>query len=116
MGAAFTTTSNVETYVRPPMGPTGNRQPYMVVGFGLSPGEAFYGLGERFGPFVKNGQVIGMPALTSQTVALPYSSSQICGMKMVEQIRPSVSPSYFVAAGTKPLRTLPQVTRTSLSI
>jgi alpha-D-xyloside xylohydrolase len=30
----------------------------MVLNFTLSPGETIYGLGERFGPFVKNGQTV----------------------------------------------------------
>ncbi|EIN12487.1 sugar hydrolase [Punctularia strigosozonata HHB-11173 SS5] len=60
MEAAWATTTNVEAYARPPLWPTGHRQPYMVLGFGLVPGETFYGLGERFGPFVKNGQMIDM--------------------------------------------------------
>lgn len=34
------------------------RQGYMRVGLDLGVGEKVYGLGERFGPFVKNGQVV----------------------------------------------------------
>lgn len=34
------------------------RQPYMVDMLRLSPGECIYGLGERFGPFIKNGQSV----------------------------------------------------------
>ncbi|MCC8137040.1 MAG: alpha-xylosidase [Clostridiales bacterium] len=33
-------------------------EPYMVNELSLSPGECVYGLGERFTPFVKNGQVV----------------------------------------------------------
>ncbi|KIJ55857.1 glycoside hydrolase family 31 protein [Sphaerobolus stellatus SS14] len=32
----------------------------MSICFSLSPGETFYGLGERFGPFIRNGQAIDM--------------------------------------------------------
>jgi alpha-D-xyloside xylohydrolase len=34
------------------------KDPYMVDSLRLSPGETIYGLGERFGPLVKNGQTI----------------------------------------------------------
>lgn len=30
----------------------------MAISFSVSPGETFYGLGERFGPFIKNGQAV----------------------------------------------------------
>ena len=33
-------------------------QPYMVSELSLGVGECVYGLGERFTPFVKNGQVV----------------------------------------------------------
>ncbi|GMK57125.1 hypothetical protein CspeluHIS016_0309650 [Cutaneotrichosporon spelunceum] len=33
---------------------------FMVTDLSLSTGETIYGLGERFGPFVKNGQVVGI--------------------------------------------------------
>ncbi|MCP1103002.1 alpha-D-xyloside xylohydrolase [Aequitasia blattaphilus] len=36
----------------------GEYTPYMVTELSLSPGECVYGLGERFTPFVKNGQVV----------------------------------------------------------
>lgn len=32
----------------------------MVVNFSLAPGETIYGLGERFGPFIKNGQTVDL--------------------------------------------------------
>lgn len=35
-----------------------SRRPHMAVSFGLQVGELVYGLGERFGPFAKNGQHI----------------------------------------------------------
>jgi alpha-D-xyloside xylohydrolase len=56
--ASYMTTTNTEPYSRPPLGTHGVTQPYMAVSMGLSPGETFYGLGERFGPFVRNGQAI----------------------------------------------------------
>lgn len=34
------------------------RQSYMKVSLGLGVGENVYGLGERFGPFIKNGQTV----------------------------------------------------------
>jgi alpha-D-xyloside xylohydrolase len=39
-------------------GPRSFRQAYMALALALSPGEKVYGLGERFGPFIKNGQVV----------------------------------------------------------
>lgn len=39
-------------------GPKSFRQAYMSLALALSPGEKIYGLGERFGPFIKNGQVV----------------------------------------------------------
>lgn len=38
--------------------PVSRRQSYMKVGLNLAVGEKVYGLGERFGPFIKNGQTI----------------------------------------------------------
>lgn len=38
--------------------PRSSRQSYTSLALALTPGEKVYGLGERFGPFVKNGQVI----------------------------------------------------------
>lgn len=38
--------------------PTSFRQSYSSLAMALVPGEKVYGLGERFGPFVKNGQVV----------------------------------------------------------
>ena len=37
-----------------------NNKPFMSVSLGLQAGEYVYGLGERFGPFVKNGQEIDL--------------------------------------------------------
>jgi alpha-D-xyloside xylohydrolase len=34
------------------------RKSYMAMSMGLEAGELVYGLGERFGPFIKNGQAI----------------------------------------------------------
>jgi alpha-D-xyloside xylohydrolase len=58
LDASYTTTTTVEPYTRAPYGPTGQTQPYMAVSLGLQPGEQIYGLGERFTPFVKNGQSV----------------------------------------------------------
>ncbi|KZT35382.1 hypothetical protein SISSUDRAFT_1064529 [Sistotremastrum suecicum HHB10207 ss-3] len=52
----YTTTTNIEPYNRPNLLVSGQRQSYMCISFSIAPGETFYGLGERFGPFVKNGQ------------------------------------------------------------
>lgn len=38
--------------------PRSSRQSYTSLALALTPGEKVYGLGERFGPFVKNGQVV----------------------------------------------------------
>jgi len=38
--------------------PRSFRQSYSSMALALTPGEKVYGLGERFGPFVKNGQVV----------------------------------------------------------
>lgn len=38
--------------------PTTCRQSYSSLALAITPGEKVYGLGERFGPFVKNGQVV----------------------------------------------------------
>ena len=38
--------------------PRSSRQAYMNMALALTPGEKVYGLGERFGPFIKNGQVV----------------------------------------------------------
>lgn len=38
--------------------PRSFRQSYTSLALALTPGEKVYGLGERFGPFVKNGQVV----------------------------------------------------------
>ncbi|GJJ10876.1 hypothetical protein Clacol_005104 [Clathrus columnatus] len=54
----FMTTSNVDPLYRPTLGPSGHIQGYMAISFSIAPGETIYGLGERFGPFVKNGQVV----------------------------------------------------------
>jgi alpha-D-xyloside xylohydrolase len=37
-----------------------SKKPYMVVSLGLDVGEHVYGLGERFGPLIKNGQTIDL--------------------------------------------------------
>ncbi|KAF8578188.1 glycoside hydrolase family 31 protein [Ramaria rubella] len=58
--ATYTTTTNEDPFHRPPLGPTGQIQAYMTLSFSVSPGETFYGLGERFGPFIKNGQTVDM--------------------------------------------------------
>lgn len=38
--------------------PSTFRQAYMNLAMAVQPGEKIYGLGERFGPFIKNGQVV----------------------------------------------------------
>jgi alpha-glucosidase (family GH31 glycosyl hydrolase) len=50
---AVTTIS--DPYHRPP---SSRRQGYMKVALNLAVGEKVYGLGERFGPFIKNGQTV----------------------------------------------------------
>lgn len=44
-----------DPYYRPP---STFRQGYMNFALAVQPGEKIYGLGERFGPFIKNGQVV----------------------------------------------------------
>jgi alpha-D-xyloside xylohydrolase len=51
-------TTSADPYYRAP--PANAHVPYISLAFGLQPGESVYGLGERFGPFVKNGQEIDM--------------------------------------------------------
>lgn len=51
-------TTIADPYYRAPT--TTSKKPFMVLSFGLQVGELVYGLGERFGPFTKNGQQIDL--------------------------------------------------------
>ena len=51
-------TTIADPYYRAPASTT--NKPYMAVSLGLQPGEYVYGLGERFGPLIKNGQSIDL--------------------------------------------------------
>ncbi|KAK4031647.1 sugar hydrolase [Parachaetomium inaequale] len=51
-------TNIADPYYRAPA--SRSNKPYMSVSLGLEVGEYVYGLGERFGPFVKNGQEIDL--------------------------------------------------------
>lgn len=51
-------TNIADPYYRAPA--SRRNKPYMSVSLGLQVGEYVYGLGERFGPFVKNGQEIDL--------------------------------------------------------
>ncbi|KAK4144164.1 sugar hydrolase [Dichotomopilus funicola] len=51
-------TNIADPYYRAPV--SRSNKPYMSVSLGLDVGEYVYGLGERFGPFVKNGQEIDL--------------------------------------------------------
>jgi alpha-D-xyloside xylohydrolase len=50
----FATTTTLDPYHRP----ESRRQGYMIMSPSLAQGEKVYGLGEQFGPFVKNGQTV----------------------------------------------------------
>jgi alpha-D-xyloside xylohydrolase len=56
--------------------PSPRKRPYMSLSFGLQPNEYVYGLGERFGPFVKNGQEIDLWNEDAGTCT-PYSESMV---------------------------------------
>jgi len=51
-------TNIADPYYRAPA--SRSNKPFMSVSLGLQAGELIYGLGERFGPFVKNGQEIDL--------------------------------------------------------
>lgn len=57
--AALTASTNIaDPYYRSSV--SRGYKPHMVVSLGLDHGEYVYGLGERFGPFIKNGQEIDL--------------------------------------------------------
>lgn len=51
----YAATTIQDPYYRPP---AGQRRSYMAMAMTLAHDEKVYGLGERFGPFIKNGQII----------------------------------------------------------
>lgn len=69
--AALEASTNIaDPYYRGPV--SRGYKPHMVVSLMLAPGEYVYGLGERFGPFIKNGQEIDLWNEDAGTCA-PYS-------------------------------------------
>jgi alpha-D-xyloside xylohydrolase len=70
-------TTLADSYYRAP--PTNSKQPYISLSFGLEPGEHVYGLGERFGPFVKNGQEIDLWNEDGGT-STPYSKPSLLSL------------------------------------
>ncbi|KFY47943.1 hypothetical protein V495_01717 [Pseudogymnoascus sp. VKM F-4514 (FW-929)] len=67
-------TTIADPYYRGP--PITSRRPHMAVSFGLQVGELVYGLGERFGPFAKNGQHIELWNEDAGT-ASPYAYKNV---------------------------------------
>jgi alpha-D-xyloside xylohydrolase len=67
-------TTIADPYYRAPR--SRSNKPHMAVSLGLQVGELVYGLGERFGPLVKNGQSIDLWNEDAGTCS-PYSKSTV---------------------------------------